>query len=597
MNLHSTESTRMGPNHQLETEMGNYHNTDQPVLATQYNNHDGANIASTNISTITAPETAYKSKVTRQTANFIWSVRANLVILSIALAISYYCVASDSDPHLFVLIIAPLELMVAFLKIRKILRRADLPSKKQKIFRVFTSSQILDAISISLAAILFYTVKLISSFKYTFCSGPLVLAMIVTFIKSVLTKRENESETFGIIFISVFRVFLNLQAANFFLKMDGFVEFSWKEAYWPFWIFFSVMIGLSFSVFLIMLTKICAFLIFRKEHSELMTLLWLFYFIDGFTVMICLFVIFSQNYLMLGEKSQFLMTIAVFIGYTLIGIGFSSLVEKSFVDFMMSMAIEEDPVQDAVSNTAQLEAGDGHQIQEKKEKKPIEIPEFLFKYSSTFFKTASKKDILFKKLFSQSKDVKKPSGTVSDRFKKSDEIENKDSKQGKTMKKTDLSMINFHLEVKGNDELMKHYRSMSYHRASSPDGNKLSESNLQMGEATLKTADEVSTPKVHRSTSSNLNESVANLCSVCFASEPDSVYMKCGHGGVCYECAIDIWKSTSECYLCREQIEQILQVEPQKDEKGNEYLKVVASTQLVDDDEVEADNSKVEYIN
>lgn len=50
--------------------------------------------------------------------------------------------------------------------------------------------------------------------------------------------------------------------------MDGFVDFSWKEAYWPFWIFFSIMIGLSFSIFLIMLTKICAFIVFRKDKSE-----------------------------------------------------------------------------------------------------------------------------------------------------------------------------------------------------------------------------------------------------------------------------------------------------------------------------------------
>lgn len=137
---------------------------------------------------------------------------------------------------------------------------------------------------------------------------------------------------------------------------------------------------------------------------------------------------------------------------------------------------------------------------------------------------------------------------------------------------------------------------MSYHRQNSPDGSKLGEDKLQAAEATLRPAED-STPKTHKSQQSRMNESVANLCSVCFANEPDSVYMKCGHGGICYECAIDVWKSTSECYLCREVIEQILQVEPQKDENGNEYLKVVASTQLVDEDEVEEENSKVEYIN
>ena len=48
-----------------------------------------------------------------------------------------------------------------------------------------------------------------------------------------------------------------------------------------------------------------------------------------------------------------------------------------------------------------------------------------------------------------------------------------------------------------------------------------------------------------------VDDSTANLCGVCYASPPDSVYMECGHGGICYECAIDIWKSSEECYLCR----------------------------------------------
>ena len=50
--------------------------------------------------------------------------------------------------------------------------------------------------------------------------------------------------------------------------MDRFVQFGWKEVFWPFWIFFSIMIGLSFSVLLIMLTKLCSFLVFRRDRHE-----------------------------------------------------------------------------------------------------------------------------------------------------------------------------------------------------------------------------------------------------------------------------------------------------------------------------------------
>ena len=39
----------------------------------------------------------------------------------------------------------------------------------------------------------------------------------------------------------------------------------------------------------------------------------------------------------------------------------------------------------------------------KKEKKELQIPEYLFRYSSTFFKTATKKDLLVKKFFNNDK--------------------------------------------------------------------------------------------------------------------------------------------------------------------------------------------------
>ena len=46
-------------------------------------------------------------------------------------------------------------------------------------------------------------------------------------------------------------------------------------------------------------------------------------------------------------------------------------------------------------------------------------------------------------------------------------------------------------------------------------------------------------------------------CLICFDKETDAIFMDCGHGGVCYECAIEIWKSTNECHLCREPIKSV----------------------------------------
>ena len=50
----------------------------------------------------------------------------------------------------------------------------------------------------------------------------------------------------------------------------------------------------------------------------------------------------------------------------------------------------------------------------------------------------------------------------------------------------------------------------------------------------------------------SINDSINGAtCLICFSNPPDSVIMDCGHGGICYDCAVEIWKKSNECYLCR----------------------------------------------
>jgi len=105
---------------------------------------------------------------------------------------------------------------------------------------------------------------------------------------------------------------------------------------------------------------------------------------------------------------------------------------------------------------------------------------------------------------------------------------------------------------------------------------------------------------------SALDKSV-NSCLICFDKPPDAVFMDCGHGGyinnngiyfnfifegVCYECAVELFKATTECYLCRmvnllsfiikikiivKEIKQVLQID--LNAKG-EFIRVVGATQV-----------------
>jgi len=49
-------------------------------------------------------------------------------------------------------------------------------------------------------------------------------------------------------------------------------------------------------------------------------------------------------------------------------------------------------------------------------------------------------------------------------------------------------------------------------------------------------------------------------CFVCECDEADAVIMNCGHGGICYECALIGWEKSKKCYICRRDIGSVLKV-------------------------------------
>eukprot|EP01017_Pseudomicrothorax_dubius_P009688 TRINITY_DN1333_c0_g1_i6.p1 TRINITY_DN1333_c0_g1~~TRINITY_DN1333_c0_g1_i6.p1 ORF type:complete len:677 (-),score=99.08 TRINITY_DN1333_c0_g1_i6:48-2078(-) len=76
-----------------------------------------------------------------------------------------------------------------------------------------------------------------------------------------------------------------------------------------------------------------------------------------------------------------------------------------------------------------------------------------------------------------------------------------------------------------------------------------------------------------------LDQSVSN-CLVCFDRQPDAVIMDCGHGGLCYECAVELWEKTDACYLCRKPLTQILQVDLAT--RAEDVLKILSYTEKVE---------------
>mmetsp|Transcript_29147 Transcript_29147/g.66028 ORF Transcript_29147/g.66028 Transcript_29147/m.66028 type:complete len:114 (-) Transcript_29147:27-368(-) len=79
------------------------------------------------------------------------------------------------------------------------------------------------------------------------------------------------------------------------------------------------------------------------------------------------------------------------------------------------------------------------------------------------------------------------------------------------------------------------------------------------------------------SNSDDVNDGETPLNAPCYACLeeplPNAVFLGCGQGGMCYECALSHFLISQRCPLCRQKIDQIVTVNPQqlytiKDEGG-----------------------------
>ena len=117
----------------------------------------------------------------------------------------------------------------------------------------------------------------------------------------------------------IVQLFVQTQIINLLIKFDGIITSQWKELFWPYWILFSVMIGVSFAVTLMLLTKLCNFMcceincIECNKLSRCTTInwcdvvkgtVWLVSFLVGITVISCALVLHALNFFEEFEKKQ-----------------------------------------------------------------------------------------------------------------------------------------------------------------------------------------------------------------------------------------------------------------------------------------------------
>jgi hypothetical protein len=72
------------------------------------------------------------------------------------------------------------------------------------------------------------------------------------------------------------------------------------------------------------------------------------------------------------------------------------------------------------------------------------------------------------------------------------------------------------------------------------------------------------------------------ICIICCENQADAVIMGCGHGGVCYKCALESCQKSDKCFMCRKKVEKVLHIATNKIPKLN-LIKVLSATKIVNE--------------
>ena len=79
------------------------------------------------------------------------------------------------------------------------------------------------------------------------------------------------------------------------------------------------------------------------------------------------------------------------------------------------------------------------------------------------------------------------------------------------------------------------------------------------------------------SINSSLSQSCSSFnekkCTICCEAECNSVFMDCGHGGICFSCACKILEENSQCFMCRKKIAQVLKIK----QDSNKVIEVIGT--------------------
>jgi hypothetical protein len=93
--------------------------------------------------------------------------------------------------------------------------------------------------------------------KGIYFSQPYVFLVLINLIYDCIHQSKYEINKIVTIALYSLRLSFSCLAINFLLKLDGMVQWRWKELFWPAWLFFALCIGLVFISLSLLATRLC----------------------------------------------------------------------------------------------------------------------------------------------------------------------------------------------------------------------------------------------------------------------------------------------------------------------------------------------------
>ncbi|CAK86313.1 unnamed protein product (macronuclear) [Paramecium tetraurelia] len=356
------------------------------------------------------------------------------------------------------------------------------------------------------------------------------------------------------------RIYVAICSIFITLKIDNIIIWNWTQTLWGVWVGLICFIGISAGCLIVTFSKIIQYLFDRQnlQKSELISYIWLTQLLIFGSVSITLS---SFGYLeYLENQSNYSHNFVVqqyFIIAEFFIIFIYSIYFRIDICEQIYITLQDDEPVNQQQFSVNMQGSNQTLQQINPTSSRTQIPSVVQKISKTYFgiptrvKKGGNQDSI-----SGSPVLKKPSkghkrafssqGVASQMFQEMDQIVidkqqsnilNKNSKN-EAKPQIDKKRCNSQLVTIGQEESIQ---------------NKNHEMSLSQ---------------------------TSNICIVCYERGPNAVFMNCGHGGTCYQCAIDIWKQKMVCYLCRSKIEYILKVD--LEDRYGDLFKVVSTTQMID---------------